>query len=587
MTDVATPILSGTKVPARAAGANTSRVESSENAARSDNFSGYLAELSSTNTHSAIHNLPGTAASDISPSANSDRDALIPAESEAATTGWTLPMTAMESGNGSPLMVTEREGMMVLHAFNADRDHAFMGASPEARKAVVGKMTTITGPRNLSTGDALLASGSPGDATTNGRIDDRHSQNVTLLAGDPNKLSAGAAAPASVGINNLTSEKVAGTKFLIQGDKGSQSSFAQLPEAPVDGGLEQRLATEGVTTPGSLNHLVRQQSTQVNLHSQTITDLRSGQTIALQHVREVESLGLNRIELSGPKLDADEITLDSVRLSNGDKSEPLLPLPVRDKAVLEFARQRDVAKFGFNDLEQVFGSKSKLAEPLANNYQGPTFPIASMMGRLSLNPNTTTGMSFTAAPQSGMDVVPISGVHSEASASTLSSEQPPSGLPSIGATLPGIQRQGASVFLGVAQYSDPQFQRNLGEQVLIMTGQGIQKAHISLNPQELGAVDIRVSIINDEVSVQLASQNPMVRETIQEAIPRLREMLEEAGLKLSDHDVGSQFNEKDRSADQAPNQSELLSWDSKANTDSLVPETNRRSTDSRVIDTYI
>lgn len=106
-----------------------------------------------------------------------------------------------------------------------------------------------------------------------------------------------------------------------------------------------------------------------------------------------------------------------------------------------------------------------------------------------------------------------------------------------------LPKSGHSQYLGVAQFNDPQFSRNLNEQVLMMAGQGVHKAHISLNPHELGPLEIRLSVIEDEVSVQLISGNPAVRESIEQAMPRLRELFGEAGLKLGQHDVSSGFAE--------------------------------------------
>ncbi len=106
-----------------------------------------------------------------------------------------------------------------------------------------------------------------------------------------------------------------------------------------------------------------------------------------------------------------------------------------------------------------------------------------------------------------------------------------------------LPKSGHSQYLGVAQFNDPQFSRNLNDQVLMMAGQGVHKAHISLNPHELGPLEIRLSVIDDEVSVQLISGNPAVRESIEQAVPRLRELFGEAGLKLGQHDVSSGFAE--------------------------------------------
>lgn len=94
------------------------------------------------------------------------------------------------------------------------------------------------------------------------------------------------------------------------------------------------------------------------------------------------------------------------------------------------------------------------------------------------------------------------------------------------------------------QFGDPNFQRQLNDHLLVMAGQGVHKAQLSLNPQELGPLDIRLAVNNDEVSVQLASTNAMVREALEQAMPRLKELFDNAGLKLVEQQVAQHFNDQ-------------------------------------------
>ena len=71
-------------------------------------------------------------------------------------------------------------------------------------------------------------------------------------------------------------------------------------------------------------------------------------------------------------------------------------------------------------------------------------------------------------------------------------------------------------------------------------GQQIQEAKISLNPRELGPLQIKISINDDQAHVQFVAHHGSVRDAIEDAIPRLREMLEQAGLMLADANVSQQ-----------------------------------------------
>ena len=80
----------------------------------------------------------------------------------------------------------------------------------------------------------------------------------------------------------------------------------------------------------------------------------------------------------------------------------------------------------------------------------------------------------------------------------------------------------------------------LSERIMMMRAKNMQIAEIKLNPQELGALEVRVKVVNDVANVQFHSPNPGVREALEGQIVRLREMLDGAGLSLGDVGVSDQ-----------------------------------------------
>lgn len=95
----------------------------------------------------------------------------------------------------------------------------------------------------------------------------------------------------------------------------------------------------------------------------------------------------------------------------------------------------------------------------------------------------------------------------------------------------------------------PMHQANWGgavaERVVWMTNANIQEAEIQLNPRELGPIGIKVTVSNEQTHVSFVAQNATTREALEQAIPRLREMLGENGLQLGQSDV-SQHSFKGR-----------------------------------------
>ncbi|MBZ0105118.1 MAG: flagellar hook-length control protein FliK [Sulfuricella denitrificans] len=80
---------------------------------------------------------------------------------------------------------------------------------------------------------------------------------------------------------------------------------------------------------------------------------------------------------------------------------------------------------------------------------------------------------------------------------------------------------------------------SLGQKVIWMAGQQTQVAELHLNPPNLGPMEVRLSISNDQISALFVSHQPAVREAIEAAMPRLREMLAEGGMTLGNASVSS------------------------------------------------
>ena len=104
-----------------------------------------------------------------------------------------------------------------------------------------------------------------------------------------------------------------------------------------------------------------------------------------------------------------------------------------------------------------------------------------------------------------------------------------------------LRGKGAQVGTGFAAITNQLGSQSWGDELVSRVkwqiGQDIQEAKISLNPRELGPLQVKISIIDDQAHVQFVAQHGSVRDAIEEAIPRLREMLEQSGMMLADADV--------------------------------------------------
>jgi|GEM_PF-575635 len=80
----------------------------------------------------------------------------------------------------------------------------------------------------------------------------------------------------------------------------------------------------------------------------------------------------------------------------------------------------------------------------------------------------------------------------------------------------------------------------VGQKVVWMVGEGLQSAELTLNPPDLGPLQVVLSVTNDQASARFSSAQPEVREALEAALPRLKQMLSDAGVQLSGFSVNSQ-----------------------------------------------
>lgn len=87
--------------------------------------------------------------------------------------------------------------------------------------------------------------------------------------------------------------------------------------------------------------------------------------------------------------------------------------------------------------------------------------------------------------------------------------------------------------------TDPAWGAAIGERLVWMARGDQQMAELKVTPPNLGPLEVRLNINHDQASVSFVSNHALVRDAIEAAIPRLREMLAEQSLNLVQAEVGS------------------------------------------------
>jgi len=110
------------------------------------------------------------------------------------------------------------------------------------------------------------------------------------------------------------------------------------------------------------------------------------------------------------------------------------------------------------------------------------------------------------------------------------------GLPSA---IAGSGNAMTVAYAGVAApIGHPSFGNDLAHRVLLFAGQRVQGAEISVTPGELGPIRVSIDLRGQEAAMQFSAAHPTTRAAIEDALPRLREMLAAQGLQLTHANVG-------------------------------------------------
>jgi len=90
-----------------------------------------------------------------------------------------------------------------------------------------------------------------------------------------------------------------------------------------------------------------------------------------------------------------------------------------------------------------------------------------------------------------------------------------------------------------ARVGTPAWDNQVGQKVIWMVGGEDQSATLELNPPDLGPVQVVLNVSNDLASVTFSAQQLEVRQALENALPRLREMMSESGIALGNATVNA------------------------------------------------
>ncbi|MDP2822943.1 MAG: flagellar hook-length control protein FliK [Sulfuritalea sp.] len=118
-------------------------------------------------------------------------------------------------------------------------------------------------------------------------------------------------------------------------------------------------------------------------------------------------------------------------------------------------------------------------------------------------------------------------------------------MQTIGTTSATVQPPSVRVETPLGQ---PGWGQEMGEKLTWMVSNNRQQADLVLNPPQLGRIEVTLIVEGDKLSATFASPNAAVRETLENSMARLREVLADAGITLGDTHVGAESRQDAKSS---------------------------------------
>ncbi|WP_394150589.1 flagellar hook-length control protein FliK [Vibrio maritimus] len=175
-------------------------------------------------------------------------------------------------------------------------------------------------------------------------------------------------------------------------------------------------------------------------------------------------------------------------------------------------------------------------------------PIGDMAAAASMSAMMASGQAKSSAPlstqASGLQIGAAKGTNKALNQPGVGSE---GALQAAGAgalTATQVRGEQSAQATGAVQSPLMLTKENAGEQVAervqMMMSKNLKHVDIRLDPPDLGRMQIRMSLNNDSATVHFTVQNQQTRDMVDQAMPRLREMLSQQGIQLADTSVQQQ-----------------------------------------------
>lgn len=98
----------------------------------------------------------------------------------------------------------------------------------------------------------------------------------------------------------------------------------------------------------------------------------------------------------------------------------------------------------------------------------------------------------------------------------------------------------------------PGWSQEIAQKVVWLAGRDESRAELTLNPPHLGRIEVTLTMSGDQTNALFVSASPTVRDALENALPRLRETLADAGITLGQASVNADSSPNGNGGNEAP-----------------------------------
>src|SRR5574337_218569 len=236
-------------------------------------------------------------------------------------------------------------------------------------------------------------------------------------------------------------------------------------------------------------------------------------------------------------LDASATRLDQRSAEAPDNSDPASAVPSAPAP----AAKTTVALAG-GMLALISPATAKVLMPGAAGLHGSSGQAATADGGIAVQPQGDAAAGLALTTGMAPATMPAQWLAADGLSPGSGSARDPAGAdaaPALGLSAPATTAPAAPVSVPIAVPAGSHaFAQELGQQVSWFVGQDVKQARIRLHPEELGSLDLKISVNHGRVDVVFHAQHPAAVTAVQQSLPQLDHMLARHGLSLGHTEVG-------------------------------------------------